>query len=260
VLRRCKASKTTRDNPEKHDHVMLAAGIVLTIDIGLRAEELLEGDWTMVDLDRREWTVPKEIAKSGRARTIPILPRAEAVLRSLRRSDQCKHIIWHSERGKHQRYFSLLPALQNVATGGRSHVFRREVTKLKDKGLQLTPVKRREIAEIQEREAWADVIPDLTWHDLRRTCGCRLLQDHKMTMEAVSKWLGHSSIAVTENAYDFLETHHLHEAAGTQITAPEKHTPRLELAPDREKISTKLGTHENLDNRRRKKFAGKSRG
>ena len=38
-----------------------------------------------------------------------------------------------------------------------------------------------------------------------------------MTMETVSKWLGHSSISQTEKAYAFLETHHLHEAAGTKI-------------------------------------------
>jgi integrase/recombinase XerD len=52
----------------------------------------------------------------------------------------------------------------------------------------------------------------LRWHDLRRTCGCRLLQDYGMSMEAVKEWLGHSSVVVTEKAYAFLEIEHLHRA------------------------------------------------
>jgi len=60
----------------------------------------------------------------------------------------------------------------------------------------------------------------LEWHDLRRTCGCRLLQDHKMPIERVSKWLGHSSVQVTERVYAFLDVRHLHESvrqSGTNL-------------------------------------------
>ena len=52
----------------------------------------------------------------------------------------------------------------------------------------------------------------LRWHDLRRTCGCRLLQDHGMSMEGVRDWLGHHSVTVTEKTYAFLEIEHLHRA------------------------------------------------
>jgi integrase len=69
----------------------------------------------------------------------------------------------------------------------------------------------------------------LRWHDLRRTCGCRLLQDHAMSMEgvkewlghstvvvtermSVKEWLGHSTVVVTERTYAFLEIEHLHRA------------------------------------------------
>ena len=55
-------------------------------------------------------------------------------------------------------------------------------------------------------------IEDLTFHDLRRTCGCRLLQDYGASMEVVSRWLGHSSIAVTERCYAFLRIEDLHRA------------------------------------------------
>ena len=55
-------------------------------------------------------------------------------------------------------------------------------------------------------------IKDLRWHDLRRTCGCRLLQEHRMRMEEVAKWLGHQSMGQTERAYAFLEVDDLHAA------------------------------------------------
>jgi integrase len=53
----------------------------------------------------------------------------------------------------------------------------------------------------------------LSWRDLRRTCGCRLLQDHGKSMEAVKEWLGHSSVLVTERHYAFLEFEHIEVAA-----------------------------------------------
>jgi integrase/recombinase XerD len=54
---------------------------------------------------------------------------------------------------------------------------------------------------------------DLQWHDLRRTCGCRLLQDRKATIFEVSKWLGHSSVVVTERHYAFLRDEDLADLA-----------------------------------------------
>lgn len=55
-------------------------------------------------------------------------------------------------------------------------------------------------------------IKNLRWHDLRRTCGCRLLQDHGLSMEQVGKWLGHKLITQTQRAYAFLEVDQLHAA------------------------------------------------
>lgn len=53
---------------------------------------------------------------------------------------------------------------------------------------------------------------DLRWHDLRRTCGCRLIQDYNLPLEKVAAWLGHSSVSVTEKVYAFLDVRHLHAA------------------------------------------------
>jgi integrase len=45
----------------------------------------------------------------------------------------------------------------------------------------------------------------LCWHDLRRTAGCRWLQRDGRQMAEVSMLLGHSSVAVTEQRYAFLD-------------------------------------------------------
>jgi integrase len=56
-------------------------------------------------------------------------------------------------------------------------------------------------------------VKDLTWHDLRRTHGCRLLQDWGWSLEMVRDQLGHASVAQTERAYAFLEVDQRHAAA-----------------------------------------------
>jgi integrase len=50
------------------------------------------------------------------------------------------------------------------------------------------------------------------WHDLRRTCGCHLIQDRGFSLLQVSKWLGHSSVKVTEKHYAFLYVDDLEKA------------------------------------------------
>ena len=61
-------------------------------------------------------------------------------------------------------------------------------------------------------EAGREVMEHLEWHDLRRTCGCRLLQDLEFEMKQVSVWLGHTSVEVTEQHYAFLKVDHLQKA------------------------------------------------
>lgn len=62
-------------------------------------------------------------------------------------------------------------------------------------------------------------IEDFTEHDLRRTCGTRLLQKHKRQMAEVSRWLGHSSIKVTEKHYAFLREEDLDEVVEADRSA-----------------------------------------
>jgi hypothetical protein len=46
-------------------------------------------------------------------------------------------------------------------------------------------------------------------------------------MEAVSKWLGHSSVRLTEKAYAFLEVKHLQDAVGTRSELKRRPMARL---------------------------------
>jgi integrase len=157
-----------------HTRDMLADFIGLSIDLGLRSDELLGLSWRDVHLDRHEVYVLPSRAKSKIGRRVPILPRSMILLRTMRRHPESLYVFW----GEHgQRFREMWHAFQDAAAHAG--------------------------------------IEDVTVHDLRRTCGCRLLQEHKLPMERVSKWLGHSSVKVTERHYAFLDVEHLHEAVGT---------------------------------------------
>lgn len=61
-------------------------------------------------------------------------------------------------------------------------------------------------------------LADAEWHDLRRTAGCRWLQRDRRSMEEVCLLLGHSSVAVTEKCYAFLEE----ETVAAEVAAAQK--------------------------------------
>jgi integrase/recombinase XerD len=155
----------------------LAAAIALAIDTGLRRGELFGLTRDRVRLDTNEIRLKGDGTKNARPRNVPLLPRARAIL---------------AQQPAHLR--SPL-VLVNPATG-RGYIDM-----------------RRGLAGAAKRAG----IEPLQWHDLRRTCGCRLLQDRGLSMEQVSRWLGHCSVLVTERAYAFLEDEHLQRA----ITARE---------------------------------------
>lgn len=169
---------------EEEEALLAAAGeylrpmIAFAIDSGLRLEEQLSLTREQINLTRGEVTVLAEKSKTGRARTVPLLPRAAQISAQLPISIRVPHYVFHKADGS--RYGKLTRGLAGAA---------------KRAGLK-----------------------DIRWHDLRRTCGCRLLQDHGLSIERVSKWLGHQSIAQTQRAYAFLEVDDLHRAvrAGTK--------------------------------------------
>lgn len=168
------------------DRDMIVAALMLAIDTGLRSSELFGLPWADVDLIRKEIIIKAERAKSGHERRVPILPRAEKVLRGLRRHYASPFVL-HKKGGR--RYTDM------------KQIMRRLIDLA---GLELA-----------------------SWHDLRRTSGCRLLQVHKLQMHAVSAWLGHSSTAITESTYAFLRVDDLHRAVGT-VRGLETVNPTLE--------------------------------
>lgn len=70
---------------------------------------------------------------------------------------------------------------------------------------------------LRRRCAEAGIAP-CSFHDLRRTCGIRLLRDHHLSMDRVSSWLGHSGIKVTEKVYAFIAVDDLHRAVENSHT------------------------------------------
>lgn len=152
-----------------------AEAIAFAIDTGLRSEEQWSLTWDRVDLKRGEITIPKEIAKSHRERRVPLLPRSAQILAQLPKTDAKGFpykYVWVDAEGK--RFGHRLKGLKEAA-------------------------KRAKIAK-------------LVWHDLRRTCGCRLLQVHGLTKDQVQAWMGHESVQQTERAYAFLGVDALQKA------------------------------------------------
>jgi integrase len=102
--------------------------------------------------------------KSGRTRYAPLTERARTILGTLPRRLDSPYVLVNPDTGT--RYWNML--------------------------LGLKAARRRAGIAL------------LTWHDLRRTAGCRWLQRDGKSMEDVSVLLGHSSVTVTEKSYAFL--------------------------------------------------------
>jgi integrase len=160
--------RNAKSKKRKHAYRMLYAAVAISIDTGLRREELMGLPWHDVSLLTSEITITMERAKAGRMRAVPILPRSQEILQ--RMASTQNRLVLHNFRG----------------------------------------VQYVDLAQSLDRLTEKLGITDLRWHDLRRTCGCRLIQDHNMSIEKVSLWLGHSSIEQTQRAYAFLDVRHLH--------------------------------------------------
>lgn len=157
---------------------MLAAFVTLSTSLGLRSDELLGLTWTDVHLARREVYVQPTRSKTRIGRRVPITDTARDVFCSLPQHPDGLIVLHTARGGRHAEMW---------------HRF--------------------------QKAAAAAGVPDVTVHDLRRTCGVRLLRGdgvpRPLSMEAVSKWLGHSSIKTTERHYAFLSVDELHKAVGT---------------------------------------------
>lgn len=187
--------------------LMILGAIAVAIDTGLRDEEQLRLRWPQVDLARDQIFIPGSRAKNKRDRWVPLLPRAKAILEGLPRHAKSDLVFWHRNG---EGFYDLNHTLQELAAEAGivdEQAEAARVSKRQAKGGK--PSKDRRLAKPST---------GIRWHDLRRTCGCRLLQDHKLPIEQVSLWLGHGSVVQTQRAYAFLTSEQLHESVGTSRT------------------------------------------
>lgn len=70
----------------------------------------------------------------------------------------------------------------------------------------------------------AAVMPEVTFHDLRRSCGTLLVQ-RGVPLQVVSRILGHTSTAVTERVYAHLDVRQLREGLGVVTGLHRRLTP-----------------------------------
>ena len=170
----------------------VADAMIVAINSGLRSEELWGLTWDRVDLARKQVVIPKEIAKGKRDRTVILLDPAVEVLRRMPRHIRSPYVFFHGGQKAKPNQAAGRRTLRTESDGERfNHMLR---------GLK----------KAAERAG----IPDLIWHDLRRTHGCRLLQEHGFTIEMVRDQLGHASVVQTEKAYAFLEVEARRAAVG----------------------------------------------
>ncbi|MCG2742554.1 MAG: tyrosine-type recombinase/integrase [Desulfobacteraceae bacterium] len=76
---------------EKSQNTQLKFIVPLLLLLGCRKHELLDSRWTNFDLERRSWRIP--LAKSGKARHVPLSKAAIEILAQLPRWEGCPFVI-----------------------------------------------------------------------------------------------------------------------------------------------------------------------
>ena len=76
------------------------------------------------------------------------------------------------------------------------------------------PLTTLDTLQRDDRAREAAGMPDVTFHDLRRSCGTLLIQKG-VELHIVSKILGHTSTSVTERVYAHLHARQLRAGLGT---------------------------------------------
>jgi integrase len=147
--------------------------VIFTVLTGLRRGELINLQWQDVDLQRRVITIqsnPTFRTKQGKKRVLPLNETAFQLLASKHSKDVGEYVFM--VRGK------------QIAEDWLSQLFKRAV-----------------------REAGLN--DKLHWHSLRSSFASWLVING-VSIYAVSKLLGHSSVAITQKHYAHLATENLH--------------------------------------------------
>ncbi len=160
--------------------------IMFAVESGLRKEEQFSLEKRDVDTRRGFITVRAEIAKNGKERRVPLTDRARKAVKEMH--DMTSIYVCPKDDATRVAQDSAYvnQCLQEIAAAA---------------GIPATRMRRSD----------GKMFVDLRWHDLRRTCGVRLLRDRRMSMEDVQLWLGHEDIQVTQDSYAFLDEEELQE-------------------------------------------------
>ncbi len=188
----------------KHAMPYVRDAMLFAIYTGLRSEEQFSLTWDRIDMTRNELVIPAALAKSKRERKVVILEEAMDVLRRTPRHIRGSFVFHHglAVKAANAKEMRLVRPTRAGKDGER---FRHLLRGLKEAA----------------RRAG---MKDLRWHDLRRTHGCRLLQELKWSMEMVRDQLGHQSVTQTERAYAFLEVDARHAAVSRPVPGTETGT------------------------------------
>lgn len=170
----------------KHASPAVYGAICLAIDTGLREQELFTLTWPQINFAQGIITTTNN-TKSKRSRIVPMPERSAQILAQMKKKnfDNVSSLfVFCHSTGK--RIISMKKG------------FRAAVTRA---GLL-----------------------DVRWHDLRRTAGCKWLQDQGKRLEDVQILLGHASITTTEKAYAFLDNERVAREVAAQKPAQEMRT------------------------------------
>lgn len=168
--------------------------VIVAIDSGLRSTEMFSLTWPQIVLAKGIIQTTSN-TKNKRLRSVPLPERSARILAH-------KKAIWERENPRRKT-----PSFFVFAHEDGARILRM------NKGLD--GALRRTNAAAAKSKGTKEPLARLSWHDLRRTAGCRWLQRDRRSMEEVSIMLGHSSIEVTEKTYAFLDE----EAVARDIAA-----------------------------------------
>lgn len=187
------------DLPPMHRAVFTVAifgGLRLDELWGLRWQDLqLEGKRAQAQV-RRSYDGPVKTKTS--LRDVPLLPPAVEALRA-----------WRAAQSPRPIAGLVFPGRDGKCHGPSFHA-------------QWRDKRYRKAGVLKTQEGWrtkAGIRPNISFLSMRHTCGCHLVQGtwlgRPFSLHEVKRWLGHSSIGVTERHYAYLTSDNLHSAVET---------------------------------------------